>query len=401
MSRRAFQSILLSLALSLAGCHGTHKEHDHDHEGHDHAAEAVEEHDHEHGHHDHEGHEEGHEGHDHNGAIELNDEQMELFGVVLDTVRAGNFHQVIKTAGHVVQAGTDDAVVSAQSSGIVSFASGISAGSEVSKGAVVARINATAVAGGDSQAAARSALKAAETELARVQSLYDIRMATVAELQAAQAAVEQARAAYNPAAAGSATAPISGTITSLLVREGQYVTAGEAVATIAKGDAALLRADLPARYYSAASDIIDMTVDIPGREPFGVKERGGRRLSKAPATDASDAAGAYIPLYFSTSGTGAPVGTVFTAYLIGAPRSGVVSVPVSALSEQQGAYYVYRRHEGEHFDKTAVTVGASDGRRVEIVSGIAPGDEIVVSGTPALRLAETSKNAPQGHTHNH
>ena len=100
------------------------------------------------------------------------------------------------------------------------------------------------------------------------------------------------------------------------------------------------------------------------------------------------------------NGSGAAAGTPFTAYLIGSPRSNVLTVPVEALSEQQGSYYVYVNTEGHHFAKRLVRPGASDGERVEI-SGVEPGERVVVRGVSAVRLAETSAVAPQGHSHNH
>ena len=79
----------------------------------------------------------------------------------------------------------------------------------------------------------------------------------------------------------------------------------------------------------------------------------------------------------------------------------MLSVPVEAVSEQQGAYYVYERHGAEHYIKRRIEPGDSDGQRVEVKSGLEPGMEIVVAGMPAVRLAETSAVAPQGHSHNH
>lgn len=42
----------------------------------------------------------------------------------------------------------------------------------------------------------------------------------------------------------------------------------------------------------------------------------------------------------------------------------------------------------------------SDGERVEILSGINPGDKVVTEGAVHVRLAAAGKSIP-GHTHNH
>ncbi len=342
-----------------------------------------------------------HDDHEHApGVIVLDGEAAERFGVVTDTLSAGDFHSVVRAAGRVMQGGSQDALVVSPVAGTVRYARGIEPGTAVSKGAVVASIETSTVSGGDANAAAAATLANAEKELARVKELYGIQMATRGELNAAQSAYDAARAAYSPAAGSRrATAPTSGTVIQLLAKEGQYVQAGEAIALTGSASASLLRVDLPMRHAADAATYADMTVDIPGVAKYRVSERGGRR-SGSQGAGASDAAGGYIPIYFSVNGSGAAAGTPFTAYLIGSPRSNVLTVPVEALSEQQGSYYVYVNTEGHHFAKRLVRPGASDGERVEI-SGVEPGERVVVRGVSAVRLAETSAVAPQGHSHNH
>lgn len=335
------------------------------------------------------------------GVIVLHDEVAERFGVATDTLHAGAFHNTVRAAGRVMQAGSDDAVVSAPTAGVVHFARGINAGAEVGRGATVATVDARGTTGGDANKAAAAAVESATIELERVEGLYRERLATQSELYAAQAALAQAQAAYSPAAAGGrATAPTAGIITALLVKEGQYVGVGEAIASIGKGSGTVLRIELPRRHYREAPLFKDVTVDIPGSEPYMVSAVGGGRTGKTPGVE-SGASGAYIPLYFTVPGNSAPAGTPFTAYLIGDERQEVLSVPVEAVSEQQGAFYVYERHGSEHYVKHRIEPGDSDGKRIEVKAGLKPGMEIVVAGMPAVRLAETSAQIPQGHSHNH
>lgn len=341
----------------------------------------------------------GHE--DEPGVIQFHDEIAERFGVGVDTIVPGEFHAVVKAAGRVEQSGADDAVASAPTAGIVRYVRGIEAGSQVAAGAPVATVTATGISGGDSNAAARAELESAQAEMDRVSELYEQRMATQAELIAARAALARAKAAYSPSAAtGRVLSPIAGTVTSLLVKEGAYVNAGEPVAAVGKPSGGVLRVDLPARYFASASSYNDLKADFPGMPVFSVSERGGRRAGKAAAADASSSGG-YIPLYFSGAAPGAPVGTPFTAYLIGEARHGVITVPADAISEQQGRYFVYENIAPEHYRKVPVTLGASDGERTEILSGVTPGMAVVTSGMTAVRLAEANGTVPEGHSHNH
>ena len=394
--------LLITAALAFTGCAHSHNEHEHEHE-----------HEHAEGHEHSEGHEHGAEGHEHSegehegehkdapGVIVLHDEAAERFGVRTEVAQPGEFNAVVKCAGQVVRSGADDAVASAPTAGIIHFAAGMNPGAKAGRGTVVATIDARGMSGGDANAAAKAQLTAAEAELDRIQDLYDDRLATQGELLAAQAAVAQAKAAYSPSAGnGRVTSPISGTVTALLVKEGSFVNAGDPVASIGTGEGSVLRADIPQRYYKLAPSFTDMRAEFANTPVFTVSERGGRRLSGAPAGETTTTGG-YIPVYFTASGTGMAAGTPFTAYLIGGSRQGILGVPVSALSEQQGNFFVYENFAPEHYRKLPVKIGDSDGIRTEIISGLEPGTTFVANGVSAVRLSETSGVIPQGHTHNH
>ena len=83
-----------------------------------------------------------------------------------------------------------------------------------------------------------------------------------------------------------------------------------------------------------------------------------------------------------------------------AGREGVLSLPVEALTEEQGVYFVYVQLDEDCYRKQAVTVGASDGERVEITSGLKDGERVVTRGAIHVKLASAS-NAIPAHTHNH
>ena len=76
-------------------------------------------------------------------------------------------------------------------------------------------------------------------------------------------------------------------------------------------------------------------------------------------------------------------------------------MPLSALVEQQGEYYVFVRLDDDCYRKSPVVRGATDGNRVEILSGLEPGQEVVVRGTTAVKLAQSAGAVPAGHSHSH
>ena len=221
---------------------------------------------------------------DEHGEIVLHKEVADQFGVVVDSVASGDFATTVRAAGVVLTASAADGVVSAPTAGIVRFAPGIEAGKALSAGSLVATIDARNVSGGDANAAARAALDAAKTEYERIEALYKERLATVGERNAALAAYNQAKAAYSPSASsGRATSPIAGTLTSLAVRQGQYVAAGEVIATVAGASDQTLRIDLPQRYYAMAPTLTDAVITLPyGDTAVRLGEYGGHRITSAP-----------------------------------------------------------------------------------------------------------------------
>lgn len=333
------------------------------------------------------------DGDNHSGEtlIELADEQAKHLGVRVDTVRPGDFSTVIRASGVIERSSANSATATAPTAGIVRFSRGISAGASVSKNARLASIDASAVSGGDSNRAAKAALDAARREVERLTPLYKEKLATAAEYNAAVAALEAAKAAYSPAATGGrATAPIGGVITELLVGDGAYVQAGDPIARIDSDLKLTLHAEVAADLYPQLAGVTDARIG-----DFTLSEHGGSKTGVS-------AENGYACVYFTFDSDGniAP-GAGAAVYLLGAPRGGVIAVPLGAITEQQGEHYVYLLHSPGHYEKQPVTLGASDGRRVEITSGLKGGEAVVTAGAMTVRLAESSGTVPEGHSHSH
>lgn len=182
MNNKIALALTIGLALASGACKHNHEDH------------AAHEHEHEHG------HEHGAEvtspAHDHGSEIMLHDEVAERFGVTFDTLRAGTFHEAVRATGRIELTGSEMAVVSAPASGTVHYAKGINPGSDVRAGATIAIIDSRGTSGGDANAAAKAALDAAKRELDRLTPLYEDRLVTASDYNAAVSAYEQAKAVY-------------------------------------------------------------------------------------------------------------------------------------------------------------------------------------------------------------
>jgi cobalt-zinc-cadmium efflux system membrane fusion protein len=90
-------------------------------------------------------------------------------------------------------------------------------------------------------------------------------------------------------------------------------------------------------------------------------------------------------------------------------RTNVMSIPRDALQGDGMARFVFiRDYELKHaFVKAPVTIGEVNAQRVEILSGLFPGDEVVTRGSYALSFAgkgsvslKEALDAAHGHPHN-
>lgn len=78
-------------------------------------------------------------------------------------------------------------------------------------------------------------------------------------------------------------------------------------------------------------------------------------------------------------------GMFVTVDLPGAMKTSVLQVPRSAVFEHGGVPFVFVHAGGDAFERRDITRGRSTATTVEILSGISPGDAVVVSGGFALK----------------
>lgn len=367
---------LLSLSVAFVSCHSGKHEHETTSEEADH---------HEH----------------HDDEIVLEPEDATRFGVETETIESKPFHNSIKATAQILNAPGDQATVVSSTPGIITLNSSAVVGASVQRGQSIGSVNTASVAGGNPNQAAKAALDAAKAELDRLTPLLADGIATLAEYNAAKAAYDAAKASYSPlAASGRIAAPIQGIITQILVKSGDYVDAGTSIATIGKNTELTVLTLVPERYQSEISAITDATLRLPTTgEWVNLSELGGKRIS---STQHSFTQSGYIPVSFSvgSSDSFAP-GSFVDICLLGSSSENAIAIPTEALTESQGNYFVYVKTGDHTYEKRIVTIGETNGPEAKIISGLVDGEIVVVKGATIVKLAETSGNVPQGHTHNH
>lgn len=399
-----------------------HDDHDHsscdghDHEGHNHAEDGhnhddhegcTGDHDHDHDH-DHDGHSHGSSDHEHSGdEIIFTKEQAKAVGLKVKAIELGSFNQIIKTGGRIEAAQGDEVTLVASLSGVVSYAkTGIVEGHAVRAGESIVTISAQNVADGDPILKARYAYETAKNDFERAKSLVKDTLISRKEFEQVQLTYETARVAYealskNQTAKGiSIVSPINGYIKSRLVSEGEYVSVGQPIAVISQNKRLQLKAEVTERYYKYLSTISSANFRTPYDTTLHkLSDLKGRMLSYGKS---SAGASFYVPVIFEFDNIGQVIpGSFVEVYLISSPISNVITVPLSAVIEEQGLYFVYLQVAAEEYKRQEVVLGENNGRDVHILSGLQVGDRVVIRGAYQVKMAATASVIPEGHGHNH
>lgn len=350
----------------------------------------------------HDGH--GHETHGGDEII-LPPAKAQAAGIVTSTVEPGRFQQVIKTSGQVLAAQGDEQVAVATVAGVVSFRGRVIEGMSVRKGSPLVVLSSQNMAEGDPVQKARVAYEVSKKEYERMQALVGDKIVSEKEFAQAKQTYENARISYEAVARNhtehgqTVSSPIAGYVKSLLVKEGDYVSVGQPLVSVTQNRRLFLRADVSEKYYADLSSVSSANFRTPYNDKvYSLKELNGRLLSYGKASNAD---GYYIPVTFEFDNKGDVIpGSFVEIYLLSTPTEDALTLPRTALTEEQGSYFVYQQVDEEGYMKRPVTIGADDGERVQILSGIHPGDRIVTQGAYHVKLASAS-NAIPAHTHEH
>ena len=345
------------------------------------------------------------EGKEHSDEIVIDTAEARASGIAVETIQPGEFSGVIPCGGKILAAQGDEATVTATVAGIVRLVRGVAEGSPVGKGAAVFTISSRNLQDDPARQAA-IAYQKAKNEYDRAAKLVGDRIVTQKDFNQIRADYEAAKTVYDAfnqdGAAGGGVAvksPIGGYVKTCLVKEGDYVAVGQPMMTVTQTRSLYLRANVPERYYAQMGTISSAKFKTAhGSRVYSLAQMDGRLVATGKQTgDGSP----YIPVTFEFSNRAdvAP-GSFVETYLLTAPRQGVMSVPVSALTDEQGLNFVYIQTDPTCYERREVVIGQTDGERVEIKSGLKAGEKVVTKGAVQVRLAGASTAIP-GHTHNH
>lgn len=185
------------------------------------------------------------------------------------------------------------------------------------------------------------------------------------------------------------TAPFSGVVIDVDTIPGAFIQAGTPVVRLIDTDSFEVEASVPSRYVASLT---------PGQQMQGSLETGDAlTLALRAILPIENTSTRTRAVRFTASGLGAfanvAVGQSVTVQIpIGAARD-VLSVPKDALVQARGGWTVFVAAEGKAQPRN-VELGVALGARYEVLSGLAPGDLVVVRGNERLRPGQDIDPSP-------
>lgn len=320
------------------------------------------------------------------------------------------FSEVVKTSGQILHAPGDEAVLTAQINGILTYAEKqLVSGMNMAAGTTLFTIKGTDVA----LSGLAEDVRRAENEFATAQKQYDRAVELVKDklisekefleinrrLELARSQRDQVSLskAFNQKQA-NVRVPVSGYLNNIWVDNGAYVQAGQPLATISKGRRLVVRADLSQKYFSRIHSFRAANFkSVESGYVYATNDLNGKLISTGKSVTGGSP---FLPVYFEIDQTAGLIpGSTVEVFLLSNPKPSLV-IPVTALLEEQGVFYAYVQTSGERFQKRELQIGASDGMHVQVLSGIMEGERIVTRGAYQIKLSTATGTMPaHGHEH--
>ncbi len=342
--------------------------------------------------------------------IKFTKEQARAVDFATEIVTQQPIGQVVKTTGMVMPAQVDEVVLVAGISGVVSYTEkSVLPGMQVRKSEVLLSLISKGMADDNfalRYAEAKSRYELAKSAYERQKALAAEQVISTAEFQKAKSDYEVALAAFKAYENGYSAegqqivSPANAEVLKVFVSNGDYVNAGQPLVKLSKLSVSSIQCYVQPRFLNLLSSISDANIRVSSSGMVVNLKSSGGRLAAVGRTISSE--NHLIPVVLELPNVEVlPVGEVVDVYLLCQPKGNSLTVPVSALLEEQGNHFVMVQLTPETFIKREVKLGVTDGSRVEVLSGLQPGNRIVIRGAVYVKMAQSSGalDAHSGHVH--
>lgn len=276
-------------------------------------------------------------------------------------------------------------------------------GQTVKRGDVLARL--APPLSGDGWAASQLALAQTQREFERAQRLKEKDAISERDYEAARTAYLAQQAGYERLAASgegnllTLTAPLDGQVIDWKIRPGQRLQVGDHLMSIADPNLVWLKVNVYEADYRRLGTPVGAHVKGGGDEDgWTIPAADLRVLTTGGALDPVTRT---LPILLEVVNTAGrlTLGESTPVELFAGEGTRAISVPQAALYQDEGRDVVFVQIAGEVFVKRPVTTGPSHAGRVSILEGLRAGERVVVRGGYFVKLAATTEQVGQGHSH--
>lgn len=330
------------------------------------------------------------------------------FATELPTIEP--FGQIIKTTAQVQSTQGNETILAAKTNGIVLISgNNILEGESISSGQVLFTISGSGLANNNSSVRfleAKNNYEKTTSDYERSKELAKDKIVSEKDLLNAKNQYDNAKVIFdnlnkNFNATGQRVAsPINGFIKQLFVQNGQYVEAGQPIATVSQNKTLVLHADLQQKFASILGTINSANIGtLYDKQIYSLEQLNGKILSYGKSTNANNY---LIPINLQIDNKGSFIpGSFVELYLKTLTNAQALTIASSALLEEQGIYFVFVQITPELFEKREVKTGATDGFKTEIIEGLIQNERVVSKGAILIKLAQSTGtlDAHSGHVH--
>jgi cobalt-zinc-cadmium efflux system membrane fusion protein len=317
---------------------------------------------------------------------------------------------VIKTTAQIEPAQSDMISLPARTAGVVVFSGdNIFAGTAIQAGDPLFSISGKGLANDNSYVRYAEAKSNYEKSLAnyeRLKLLAKDKIVSEKALLEAKSEYETDKVVYEnlqsnfSGGAQIVKSPISGFVKHIYVSNGQYVEAGQKLIDISQNEKLILKADVQQKYAAALQKAVTANIrTVHDQQTYTLDECNGKLLSFGRSVNHDNF---MIPVRYEIDNNfGFLPGSFVELYIITQQDDKVLTVPNNALLEDQGKYFVIVQLTPELFIKREVSIGATNGLKTEISSGLSEHERVVSDGAILVKLSQSSGalDPHAGHVH--
>lgn len=303
--------------------------------------------------------------------------------VQTEIASAGNSYKAVPYVGNVEANSTTSA--SFATAGTIKRVY-VEEGQRVGKGQLIAEIDATNL--NTALRSSEAVLRQAQDAYERMKFLHDSNSLPEIQWVEAQSKLQQAQAAVDMAKRNLAdarlTAPVSGTVGTQIAHAGETAMPGQPVVTILDINTVKVNISVPEKELAGINTNSPCTISVAA---LGGKQFTGHKIVKSvqsnPMTHTYE-----VSIDVANPAHDLLPGMVCDVTFASESRN-VISVPVTAVMKGTGNQLYVWVNQGGVAKRRNVETGNAYGSRVEIISGLQDGDNVIVKGMQ--KLSEGSK----------